>query len=324
MKSYELVAKTIRGENPGQTPLYGWLTANLTRQLTEAYGSVENFEDEYRFDAAHIFGGPWPYDGDAIEEIRRSEGEVTPEALLDLPLRPTDNMEEYEGVKKALDFYRTDRERFCYMQTNGIFECLNGVFGIQDHLCYLMMYPDELAEVYRRQAEWNCKVAENLISLGVDMIHVSDDWGGQHSMLFSPKLWWELIYPNHKRIVDAVKKAGKFVSLHSDGNIDAVLDGVVDLGYNLVHPYQESAGMSYQRYLQNYADKFALMGGICVQTTLGFGNYEFLESEIRRVFSLLKGRRWVCCTSHFVQDHCSLEELKFAFDLARKLADEPV
>lgn len=44
--------------------------------------------------------------------------------------------------------------------------------------------------------------------------------------------------------------------------------------------------------------------------------------EIRRVFGKLRGKRWICCTTHFVQDHCSIEELAFAYDLIYKLARE--
>ena len=84
----------------------------------------------------------------------------------------------------------------------------------------MLLYPDEIAEVYRRQAEWNKQFALNAIELGVDMIHVSDDWGAQKSLMFSPQLWRELIYPNHKITADAVKKAGAFLSLHSDGCVE--------------------------------------------------------------------------------------------------------
>jgi uroporphyrinogen decarboxylase len=117
-----------------------------------------------------------------------------------------------------------------------------------------------------------------------------------------------------------VKKHGTFLSLHSDGYVVPLLDGIVELGYDVIHPWQESAGMSYDLYLNNYSDKFGLLGGLCVQTTLGFGDYEKLEREIRRVFKLLKGRRWMFCTTHFVQEHCSIDELVFAYDLVVKLA----
>ncbi|MBR6781174.1 MAG: hypothetical protein IKM24_09210, partial [Clostridia bacterium] len=67
---------------------------------------------------------------------------------------------------------------------------------------------------------------------------------------------------------------------------------------------------------------FALLGGICVQSALGILPQDELEQEIRRVFGLLKNKRWICCTSHFVQKHCTMEDLTFAYDLIYKLARE--
>ena len=110
------------------------------------------------------------------------------------------------------------------------------------------------------------------------------------------------------------------MSLHSDGCIRDALDTIVDLGYDLVHPWQEAAGMDYTLYLEKYQHSLAILGGLCIQTTLGFGDLVHLESEIRRVFSLLKGKRFICCTTHFVQNHCSMEELSFAYDLVMKLS----
>lgn len=320
MNSRELVAATIRGENPGRTPVYGWVRANLSEQISKEFGSVENFEDYYEFDMAHIFGGPYPFNKEEIRKVREAGIELTPEVALDIPLMPADDEKAYERVVKALEFYQKERGRFCYVQTPGIFECLNSLFGIENHLCYMALYPDEIAEVYRRQAEWNRQFADCMMDLGVDMIHVSDDWGAQRSLLFSYDMWKNLIYPNHKIVADRVKERGRFLSLHSDGDIRAALDGIVELGYDVVHPWQESAGLSYDLYLEKYSAKLSILGGLCVQTTIGFGDYNRLEKEIRRVFGLLKGKRWMFCTTHFVQEHCSIEELTFAYDLAVKLA----
>lgn len=320
MKSYELVAQTIRGNNPGQTPIYGWIAWNLDWAGNENYKTYQAFEDKYEFDMAHIFGGPSCFDNDKINALKNSGIEVTPEVLLDIPLKPVDDMQDYQGIIAQLKHYREDRGRFCYIQSNGIFECLNGPFGIENHLMYLALYPDELKEVYKRQAQWNIKFNEHVIELGADMIHLSDDWGSQKNLMFSRNMFEDLILPYHKIIGESVKKAGRFLSLHSDGNINQALDGILEVGYDVVHPWQEAAGMSYDTYLKNYGDKFAILGGVCVQSTLGFGNYEKLESEIKRVFSKLKGKRWICCTTHFVQDHCSFEELEFAYDLIYKEA----
>jgi uroporphyrinogen decarboxylase len=57
------------------------------------------------------------------------------------------------------------------------------------------------------------------------------------------------------------------------------------------------------------------MGGLDVQTTIGFGRKEFLQTEIERVLMMFKERGILYCTSHFIQEHCTIDELVFAYDL---------
>ncbi len=321
MNGIERVRNVILGHEVDRQPIYGWVAANLREEIAAKWGSVEAFEDKYEFDMAHIFGGPSPVKKDILEKILE-EGEITPEALVkeDFLVSP-DNNADYENIKNVILHHKA-RGRFCYVQTPGFFENYNGVFGIQNHLMYLLLYPEELKEIYARQAEWTIKFVDKCIELGADMIHISDDWGSQKDLMFNPEIWYELIYPNLKKVVDHVHSRGVFVSLHSDGCINKVTDGIVDLGFDLVHPWQESSGMSYSTYLEKYSDKFAILGGVCVQTAIGLLPQKKLEEEIRRVFGILKGKRWICCTTHFVQNHCSVEDLEFAYDLIYKLARE--
>jgi len=322
MNSTERVTNVLLGKPVDRQPIYGWLYANLTEQITEAFGSVAAFEDKYEFDAAHIFGGPAFYNEEVINKLRAENEELTPDLLLDVDFfNDPDDMSAYKSMEESIKFHKK-RDRFCYVQSVGYFEPFNAIFGIENHLMYLALYPDELAQLYARQAEWNIKFASHCIDLGVDCIHISDDWGAQNNLLFSPALWWELIYPNMKKIVDYVHSRGVFVSLHSDGCVLKVADGIAELGFDMVHPWQENAGMSHDLYKEKYADKFAILGGICIQSALGVMPTEQLGEEIRRVFKNLKGQRWICCTSHFVQDHCTIEDLTYAYDLIYKLARE--
>ena len=322
MNSTERVRNAILGKPIDRQPIYGWVEWNMREKINSRWGSAAAMEDYYEFDAAHIFGGPPCFNNDLFEELRVREGELTPDLLVDADIYlPADDMKHYEEAKKVIEFHKK-RDRFCYMQIPGFFEHFNGVFGIENQLMYLLLYTEEMEELYRRQAEWNIRVADHCIDLGVDMVHISDDWGAQKDLLFSPEVWWRLIYPNMKNVVDLCHSRGVFVSLHSDGCVAKVADGIAQLGFDVVHPWQENAGMSYDLYLQKYADKFAILGGICVQSAIGILPREELEKEIRRVFRTLKGKRWICCTSHFVQEHCTLEDLEFAYDLIYKLARE--
>lgn len=316
----ERVIAVIRGETPDRVPVYGWLSANLTDTIAAAYGSVAAFEDRYEFDYAHLFGGPATWPGDAVECLRlENDGEITPQTALELEPSDPNRREDYRDVIDQVRHHKEERGRFVYMQTPGIFEALNGLFGIENHLMYLLMYPDELRELYRRQAEWSGAFAHNCIDLGVDMIHVSDDWGAQRGLLFGVDTWWSMIFPYHRIIVQAARQRGAFVSLHSDGNINEVIDGVIELGYDVVHPWQESAGMSLDDYYANHRGRFTVMGGLDVQTTIGFGRLDRLGAEIARVLRLGAAGGLLFCTTHFIQAHCSIEELVFAYDTIQRL-----
>ena len=319
----ERVIKVIRRERPDRIPIYGWVSANLTPPVTEAFGSVAAFEDKYEFDFAHLFGGPGTYTSEALDQLRAAGGgEITPPAALDLVPTDPNNRAAYQDVVDQVRHHKEERGRFVYMQTPGIFEALNGVFGIEPHLMYLLMYPDALHEVYRRQAEWNRAFAMNCLDLGVDMVHVSDDWGAQHSLLFSTDIWWSMIFPYHRITAEAVKKRGAYLSLHSDGNVNAVIDGIMQLGYDVVHPWQESAGMSLAMQKAKYGNRFVVMGGLDVQTTIGFGKLDLLKAEIERVLRMFADGGLLYCTTHFVQDHCSIDELTFAYDTIYRLVRE--
>jgi len=322
MNSTQRVRNTILGLETDRQPIYGWVSANLDKEISRQYGSVAAFEDHYEFDMAHIFGGPNPVNEAVVEKLKKENEEMTPDLLLEADfITSPENTADYENIKASIAHHK-ERDRFCYVQTPGFFEHFNGVFGIENQLMYLGLYPEEMGRLYHRQTEWTLRYIDHVIDLGADMVHISDDWGAQNNLLFSPDLWWELIYPEMKRLVDFIHSRGALASVHSDGCVMKVADGIAKLGLDLVHPWQENAGMSYDVYLEKYADRFAILGGVCVQSAIGILPQDKLAAEIRRVFQTLRGKRWICCTSHFVQNHCSMEDLNFAFDLIYRLARE--
>ncbi|MEP7358464.1 MAG: uroporphyrinogen decarboxylase family protein [Anaerolineales bacterium] len=323
MNSRERVLAAIQHRPVDRMPVYAWTEANLKELISAAFGSVEAFEDHYEFDLVHLFAGPYPHPKHVTRPVEGAAASILPQAYLDVPLNDPNDPGTYHDLAAQIAHHQGERGRFVYVQTPGIFETLNDVFGLQNHLLYTALYPDALQQVYRRQAEWNRAFAMNCIDLGVDMIHVSDDWGGQAGLLFSPRTWWKLIYPNHEITCQAVLARGVPISMHSDGNINSVVDGVIKLGYQVVHPWQESAGMSLAHFKAHYREHFTVMGGLDVQTTIGFGKIDFLKSEIERVITLFEDGGLIFCTSHFIQDHCSLAELVTAFDLVHDLVHKP-
>ena len=71
----------------------------VEKEINEVFGSVENFEDKYEFDMAHIFGGPDAFKRDLLDKIKSENEEFTPDLLIneDIFTNP-DNIEDYKNI----------------------------------------------------------------------------------------------------------------------------------------------------------------------------------------------------------------------------------
>jgi uroporphyrinogen decarboxylase len=121
--------------------------------------------------------------------------------------------------------------------------------------------------------------------------------------------------PCHEPVADLVRSRGAYLNLHSDGNVEPALDAIKRLRFRVVHPRKESAGMSFDRAQRGH---FALMGGIGVQTTIGFSDLDRVRRELGALVDRYHDAGLILCTTHYVQDHCAVDEHEAVFDFVHE------
>ena len=72
--------------------------------------------------------------------------------------------------------------------------------------------------------------AEAQIRVGADTVGIGD----AVASLVSPRTYESLILPREKRLVEAIQSAGAYVKLHICGNITHLLDGIAELGVDIL------------------------------------------------------------------------------------------
>lgn len=324
----ERVLTALQFREPDRVPLYVWVfnQPGVIDEIVARFGTFEAFCDELELDMTQAFPakGPLkrrPKPGDEAAVYDATYGWVyTVEGALEAELNDPDDPTIYEPIKREIEHHKGRCGRAVFVQTFGVFEAANDFVGLEQNLVAMVEKPELCRQLYERIARWSARYAENCLELGVDVIHISDDWGMNNAMLFSPQKWWELVFPAEKIICDAVLKRGGLLSLHSDGYIEPVLDGVVELGIKVFHPCQESAGMKPVEVKRKFFGKLALYGGLDVRTVLGRGlSREQLAAEVRRVMEALKpGGGFIFCTSHMVQPGTPIDEVVFAYEVAKE------
>jgi uroporphyrinogen decarboxylase len=268
--SKQRVLKTLSGERADRVPLNvyaGWNPGVKSRVIAK-YGSLDSFHERFHIDIVTGVVPRFPY-GDLRDRATLPElDEYLSMDMLD-PLMPeildkTWPNDLFLSVNTALEYHAVERgEKAVIAHIWGVLELSQFLFerhsssGTEDSLINMLTETEKTAELYMRLARWSAGCVDNAARAGVDLIEISDDWGQQNTMLFNPELWWKLIYPATIIIVDAAKKHGIPVLMHSDGDITMVLDGVRKLGVSGLHPVQESAGMDPKK------TRF-LLGDMCI------------------------------------------------------------
>jgi uroporphyrinogen decarboxylase len=328
MTGRERIQAALSHREGDRCPLYLWVfdQPGVIEQINARFGSMDAFADDLDLDMIQAFpnGGPClpsAFPADLVTDDPTFGRVVDIAAAVDVPFGEVDADWIYEPIRAAVEHHQGRRGRAVFVQTPGVFECANGFLGLQQQLMALALTPELAARLYERIADWSCAYIDHCADLGVDTIHVSDDWGMQHGLLFRPEVWQRYIRPATERIAAAARRRGLWLSLHSDGDVTALLPSIVEVGFNVCHPVQESAGMNALAVKQRFKGQLALYGGLDVQTVLGRGRPDLVADEVRRLLRTLKpGGGYIFCTSHMVQPGTPLDEVIEAYAVAREEA----
>jgi uroporphyrinogen decarboxylase len=223
------------------------------------------------------------------------------------------------NIKEAIERHGDRRAIIAHIW--GIVEGTSSLLGIENCWANLGLAPELMMAWFDRYADWLGDLVDSCLDAGVDIITLSDDWGSNKNMLFSPRMWRRMIAPYAGRVVKRARERGAPVNLHSDGYILNIMDDLIEIGYNMMHPVQESAGMDPQHIKATYGDKIVIYGSLDVVDGLYGRDGEALDQYITERFAIYgPGGGFIFNTGHFVQPDIPPQRLLRAYTLANELA----
>jgi len=148
-----------------------------------------------------------------------------------------------------------------------LFERAWSLRGFDQFLMDMVAEPEQAAELLDRIAGIQVELARRFVALGVDGGYFGDDYGAQHSTLFSPVLWRDLIKPRLAAMFAVFRDAGLPVILHSDGDIRPILPDLVEIGLTCLNPVQPEV-IGHRQLYQDFGRHLSFYGGISTQAVL--------------------------------------------------------
>lgn len=194
-----------------------------------------------------------------------------------------------------------------------MFERAWSLMGMEDLLCNMIVEPELVHALLRKICDRNLKTIDIALEYDFDCFHFGDDWGQQKGMIMGPDHWREFIKPYVSEMYDRVRKAGKFVSQHSCGDIREVMDDVIEMGLNIYQTFQpEIYGLDYAEKLYG---RLAIWGGISVQADLPYKTPEEIREITKNTLQAFQKGGLIASPTHAVPPDVPPENLLAMLDV---------
>jgi uroporphyrinogen decarboxylase len=145
--------------------------------------------------------------------------------------------------------------------------------------------PDLIIEFHEIASDFLVKAAKQMINAGVDVIYIGEDLGFNSGPFLSPQQFRKFTFPYLKKLIRTIREKNIPVILHSDGNLNLILDDIIEMGINALNPIQANAQMDLKRIKDKYGKNICLLGGIN-NDILCNGTVEEVAKEVKRVIDI--------------------------------------
>jgi uroporphyrinogen decarboxylase len=190
----------------------------------------------------------------------------------------------------------------------GIFTRMWMILGYE-HFCYsLADDPELVAQVFERVGRIQCEVLRRVVKMPqVFAIWYGDDLAYTEGLLASTRVLRRHFFPWMEELASITHEAGMPFILHSDGALWPIMDDLIALGLDALHPIEPKA-MDINEVKQRYGHRLALFGNIDLGYTLTRGTPDEVRAEVRqRIRDLAPGGGYAVGASNSVTRYVPLE-----------------
>jgi hypothetical protein len=198
---------------------------------------------------------------------------------------------------------------FCF------YERLWTIRGMEPLLLDMMIEREKVQRLTDAVCEYHLKIIQGYADAGADAFYTSDDLGTQTGLFFSPQVFRELLKPRYARLVEAAHARGMQFWLHACGNVTEIVDDLIEIGLDVLHPIQPFA-MDPKATAERYGGRISFMPGLDVQQLLPWGTPEEVAAGTREfveTFARPEGG-FIASVSNAIHTDVSLANLRAFMD----------
>ncbi|MGD9494902.1 MAG: uroporphyrinogen decarboxylase family protein [Armatimonadota bacterium] len=246
------------------------------------------------------------------EGLIRSEADL---GMIDLPDPEDDRL--YEPLAE----WAANKGDFSlWMVTRlGFFPAMLSI-GMERFCLALHDRPQFVARVLDIYCEWAAAVVRRASELDIDVIASTDDLAGKTGPLISPTVFHELVIPRLRAVAAGIRKPWV---LHSDGNVVPLLDDLLSLGIDGLHPNEKGA-MDIRAMKRMYGSRICLLGNVDLNLLMLAEPAEVAEEVRVLIRDVGPGGGYIVTSGNSLAHYCRVENIMAMSGAVRKYGAYPL
>lgn len=173
-----------------------------------------------------------------------------------------DDPRRYEGVREAIE---RGHKAGCFVAVHvlGTFQGSNLMMRpFTDLLMDIVEDPEFAAQLLSVYTDLLIEDVCRRLEMGADGVYVCDDLGMNDRLMMRPEQYRAIIKPLHQKQVQRFKQLPNAkVMFHCAGCVRAILDDLVEVGFDEINPMDPSDHMFIEDLKPAYGDRITLAGG---------------------------------------------------------------
>jgi uroporphyrinogen decarboxylase len=192
--------------------------------------------------------------------------------------------------------------------SGGPFEHASFLMGLEP--LSMAMYDDPIfvERFFEKIGKTLVEIAARLVKMDkIGIYRFGDDLGYKTATMLSTKQLRKYVFPWSKKVVEVVHQAGKPFLLHSCGQLEKIMDDLIDdVKIDAKHSYEDVI-MPVTEVKRRWGDRVAIMGGIDVDFMCRHAPAEIMEHTKRVMEVCSKGGGYAIGTGNTVANYIPVE-----------------
>ncbi len=198
------------------------------------------------------------------------------------------------------------------------------LMGFQNFCLSLYLQEELVGKIFQKIGEVQIQGAKKLLEIPkIGGLWVVDDLSYGSGPMIDPKFLRKYVFPWYEELASIAKKQDLLFFVHSDGNIWQIMEDLITIGFNAIHPIDPTS-MDINEVKERVGQRIGIIGNIHTDLLASGTPEEVMELTRKRIREIAPGGGYALGSGNSVPNWVRFENYQAMRETALRYGQYPI